>query len=469
MLASNVKKNKVELTDYNYQRDIENRLLISKLTTFELDVINEILDGSLKTSVEELADNLNTNEAQLLPVLKKLSKTKLFQISNDNVIIDKEMRKYFECQMIKFEEDFEPNMEFLQGLLSKIPIHVLPNWYAISRSSDHIFNSIVEKYLLTPRIYERYLHDLVFDDPVLKSISQEVFASPELKVSARELIAKHSLTPERFEECMLHLEFNLVCCLSYQRVNDYWEEVVTPFYEWKEYLEHINRNNPKSICDTENIKREHPHDFGFTKDLFLILKGLHKTPLQLAGSAESIKPKDLGPYLPHLDQIASPCEYSKHLIKTLLTLQLAEISSKKVHPAESAKEWLDKPVQDQAIGLYRHFINSPRGNEAFAPFTDRDIREIEKSLKKVVTCGWVYLDDFLDSFIASIGSSEATTLKNKGKKWKYTIPMYSEADLAFVRTTIKERFFEAGLVSTGTHNGKVCFTVTPFGRMTLEY
>src|SRR5262245_44410140 len=100
MLGSPSRKNKVLLSDYNYRRDIENRLLLSKLTTFELDVLIEILNGSLKTSLDQLSNALDTDETKLLPVLENLSKTKLFQIIGDSIIIDKEMRKYYECQII---------------------------------------------------------------------------------------------------------------------------------------------------------------------------------------------------------------------------------------------------------------------------------------------------------------------------------------------------------------------------------
>ena len=127
------------------------------------------------------------------------------------------MRKYFESQILKFEEDFYPGIEYLQGLLRKVPIQILPTWYSIPRTSNNIFDSLIEKYLITPHTYERYLSELTFSDEILTDIVRSVHQAPEYKVRADEIIKKHHLSHEQFEEHLLLLEFHFACCLRYEK------------------------------------------------------------------------------------------------------------------------------------------------------------------------------------------------------------------------------------------------------------
>lgn len=234
--TSQVRKNKVNLTDYNCELDITNRMLMADFSTFDVEVLEELLYSPLKTSVKKLCRSLSCTEEEIIPVLTKLSKTHLLSFQEDTILIDKESRKYFEFQIERFHPDFKPDMEFLQALLRKVPIQLLPTWYCVPRTSNNIFESLVEKYLLTPQIFQRYLADLHFADPLVQRVIQEVFHSPHLRISSSDLIAKYNLTRRHFEEITLQLEFNFVCCLTYEKVDDHWVEYVAPFYEWQQYL-----------------------------------------------------------------------------------------------------------------------------------------------------------------------------------------------------------------------------------------
>lgn len=460
MLISPTKRNKIILSDYNYRRDIENRLLMARLSTFEVQVLINLINGSLKTSVLHVSEDLETEEDLLIPVLDKLSATKLFQRQGGTILVDKEMRKYYESQILKFDENFEPGMEFLQSLLCKIPIHVLPVWYSISRASDNIFGSIVERFLLTPKIYERYLIDLNFEDPVLKGIVNEVFNSPDFKVHASDIMSKYDLSHECFEQYMLHLEYNFVCCLAYELENDIWEEVVTPFYEWREYLQFQKETVPSRIDDFDSIQRTHPHDFGFVKDMILVLKALQKKPMSAT---------DIPALLPHVNMNCSYQNYVESLIDKLIMMQLVELKSKKLFPQESCKDWLEYPVQDLAMSVYRNLTmrNKLRDDKEMV-LNERDARETERSLRRIIHYGWIYFEDFMKGFVAPIGSAEPVYLKQRGKRWKYVLPIYGEQERNMIEETIFGRLFESGLVAIGVHDGKKCFCVTPFGRMSLE-
>lgn len=462
-------KNKISLSDYNYRRDIENRLLMADLTVFEVDVLREILDGSLKIPIHDLADTLDVNEKKLTPALNKLSKTQLLTIQGDTIFVDKEMRKYYESQIDKFDDHFEPGMEYLQGLLSKVPMHALLSWYSIPRTSNNIFSSIIENYLQTPKIYERYLSALRFDAPVLDEIVRDVLTSSELKVRGQELMERYGLSREQFEEYMLLLEFNFVCCLGYTQVDEVWEEVVTPFHEWSSYVRFLRETKPKSITDVSEIQRSHPEDNGFVQDINRLLKTLEQHNLKLTRSDDSytLSKDNILFVLPHLKHSHMCSEkYTERLIETATDMQLATVKEYALLPMDEMQDWLLKPIHDQTTSVYRYSMNG-LCDTIGCSFGERDLRETERSLQSLVKQGWVYFDDYIKSLTAPIGNAQQVVLQNKGKKWKYALPTYSEEEIAFIKTVLFKGMFEAGLVATGIHHGKSCFCVTPFGRIVI--
>lgn len=460
------RKNKILLSDYNYRRDIENRLLMAEISSFELEVLKEIIDGSLKFTAEQLAETLETSVETVFPILQKFSKTKLYQLNSDKtVVVDKEMRKCFEFLLSQFDEDFEPGMEFLQCLLSKIPIHALPTWYSISRTADNIFYSIVEKYLLTPKIYERYLSELTFDEPVLNHIMKDVFSSPTLIVESRTLMQKYELTREKLEELLLFLEFNFVCCLTYQRKGNNWIEIVTPFAEWRSHLEFIQKSMPKPIEDQASIVRWHKHDFGFLMDLNTILKTISRKPLPVThnGKLYKLPSKEQATVFATLEKTEIKPPYFSRLVNKAIIMSLAELKNGKLLASTSTADWLKKSYQDQALTMYRLPLLCLPAHA----FCDREVRESEKSLKRVMNSGWIYFDEFLKGVLAPLGNTEQTLVK-KGKRWRYTIPSYTDKELAVIHGTILERLWALGMVAAGTYNGRTCICVTPFGKLSLE-
>ncbi len=211
------KKNKISLSDYNYRRDIENRLLMASFSTLDLAVLEEILFSPLQLPISKIAQALDESQKTLRPILEKLSQTGLLSLQGDIITVDKEMRKYFEVEAAKFDSDFKPDMDFLQHLLKKVPIHVLPTWYAIPRTSNNIFDSLMEKYFATPYLFQRYLHEVNLADATLTAIAHDVMRAPDFRIPAKDLMHKYDLSRTEFEEAMLLLEFHFICCLTFER------------------------------------------------------------------------------------------------------------------------------------------------------------------------------------------------------------------------------------------------------------
>ncbi|CCB91618.1 putative uncharacterized protein [Waddlia chondrophila 2032/99] len=464
MLVNSLKKNKINLSDYNYEKDIECRKLMSDLSVFEVNTLTEIVHGSLNTTISQIAESVDATEEDVLPALEKLKKLKLFQINGDRINISKEMRKYYESQIPKFDNDFRADMEFVKGFLSKVPIHVLPIWYSIPRTSDDIFGSIIEKFLITPKIYQRYLDEISFDDPILNAIMNDVYSHTDYKIRVSEVIEKYSLTREQFEEHMLLLEFNLICCLSYNESDDHWVEVITPFYEWRQLLRERRKNQPQPINHLLEIERTHPHDFGFVMDTSAITSTALNSPIPIhEENGEWTLPQETARHI--LGRSITP-QYARLLLKILIELKLVEIADHQIVSKDLSEDWLKKHLQEQAITIYRYGVH--QGAPVPGTYINRDLREIETSLKRLMNKGWIYFDDFLKGCCAPIGNNNPVTLVKKGKRWKYELPAYSEEDIKTIHQYIFQTLFAAGFVATGTHAGKECFTITPFGRMSMD-
>lgn len=457
--ASSIRKNKISLTDYNYQKDIQNRLLLSKLTLDDFRVLEEILYSSLNIPLSDLANDLKIDIPSLSLILEKLAPTGLFSFEKNMLHVDKEMRKYFEFQLEKLEDDFHPDMEFLQNLLKKIPIHILPIWYSIPRTSNNIFASLIEKHLLTPQIFQRYISELNFGEPILKQIIDDVYHSKNLEVSAQDLMNKYSITRELFEEYMLHLEFSFVCCLNYRKKGNAIEETVTPFHEWREYILFLQNSEPQPIQEDERVISTRPLEFSFVEDLTILLQEAQK---------QSLTADTLSSLLPHFNNLSQNPgiykPYIQHLLAKATLVRFIDLSSGKIEITSFAKEWLALPLDRKSLYFYRHPLNKIISKKFSSEvYTEKSIREAEKSITRVLNKGWILFDDFLKGCHVALKEESIVSLKRVGKNWKYALPVYNSEEQEFLYATIFEWLFEAALVQTGSFDGKACFRVTSLG------
>lgn len=450
------RKNKIELCDYDYSHDIQNRVLMSQFTPLDVEVLEEILYSSLRIPLSLLEQNLDLKTKELTPILEKLSQTKLFSIKSDHVVVDKEMRKYYESQILKFEEDFKPGMEYLQSLLKKVTIHALPNWYSISRTSNNIFESIVEKYLLTPLTFYRYLMDLHFADPIQQEIMDAVNQSPQRQIDAAAILEKYDLTQEQFEEHMLILEFSFVAVVRYVRDGRHFKEVVTPYAEWHDYLLHLEQSCPPAIADQESVQRDKSSDYSMVEEMSAILEVMIEGPMRDEAKFHKAIQKTCSEF--------DPDDFS-YLVEKLVDLNLADSQDGQTVCTSDTVDFLQMGLRDRAMYIYRHPLNSLEHEDVPEELcTQRTVREAEKSIKRVVDLGWVDLDEFLKSLCIPLHESQMIALKRIGRTWKYQFPEYNEKELQFFKAMIQQWLYEVGITALGTRDGRECFCVTPLGQ-----
>lgn len=445
---SSIRKQKVNLNDYDSERDIAHRMLLSDVSSFELEVIEEILFSPLRISLKKLSRKMDIAEEKLYPLLEKLSQLGLLTWENDQIQVDKDSRKCFEFEMMRFDPSFKPDLEFIQGILRKVPIHFLPTWYALPRTSNNIFESIIEKYLLTPQIFQRYLSELHLPDEIAEKVTQDLFLASDYTLFSGDIISKYNLTRRHFEEIVLLLEFHFIGYLSYRKEEDLWLEVITPFYEWHQYLRFL-KNTETPIVPAEKVYQEHLGDFAFVSEM---TKLLETSPLK--------------------KEILENNSFALRAFDKLLLLKLAQLDKNVLSPTETGKQWLKKSLENRALYLYRHPINiaSLPGNERSG--NERQLREAEKAIRRALHGGWVLFEDFLKGITIGLNDSSAVMIQKVGKLYRYTFPTYEEKEKQWFKMIFFEWLFEVGMVSIGTlgkgPNQKECFAVTPFGRFCFE-
>ena len=455
MESSSLRKIKVNLSDYDFQKDIENRLHMANFSISDTEVLEEILYSPLRVSIERLALNLDAMPQDLLPVLEKLSKTGLFVLQGDLVVINKGMRKYYEFQILKFNDDFKPDMEFLQGLLKKVPIHLLPTWYSLPRTSNNIFESIIEKYLQTPNVYQKHIEEIKALNPIYAGMIEDVYGSPDFKVHPRELRKKYNLSCEEFEKHMLFLEFSFALFLSYDPVEDQWDEVVTPLYEWKKYLQFLRQTTFAPIAHPDRIENKKEAEFSFIKDLATILEIFRKSPMDLGN-------------IQRWAEILGKTDNQNYVLRLLEKIKLLQFIEDSKVLSQMGEEWLFMDFENKSIFIYRHPSNRILAGIPEEFCTEKNIREVEKTLKPICLAGWVYFDDYLKGAVIPFNSRSRIYLERKGKTWHYRLPEYSKMEKKWIHETIFEWFFELGMVATGTHRKCNCFKITSFGKTFLE-
>lgn len=452
------RKNKVDLNDYDYQLDIENRLLLSQISTLDIRVLEEILLSSLTSTLPALARALKTDVHVVAPIVQKFAKTGLLKQDGESFTVDKERRRYYEFQIRKFDEDFKPNLQYAQDLLTKVPIHVLPQWYSIPRASANIFESIVEKYLLTPRVFQRYLLELNLGNSTIEGILQDVYSAPDFIVKATDLRQKYDLNREEFEEYMLHLEFNFLCFISYVQADSVWEEVVTPLHEWRQHLRYLRDTMPEPIQDSSTIAQTRPGERAFIHDFLSVLSHIQNAPL----NAEPAPP----PYYFRAQHPHVHPDYLSWQLYKLHGVGLIDLQKGQFVTTQSANEWLQMDPEEAALLLYRHHDNPWRDPQfQQSPRMEREFRELERSLERISNQGWIRFNEFIKGVLAPVRGSGEITLQRVGRRWAYTRPTYTPEQVSFIRDVIFERFFEAGFVEIGSIDDQtLCFRVTPFGK-----
>lgn len=459
------KKSRVVLTDYDVEKDIEGRIALSKLNQDEYAILEEILYSSLTISLTRLAENVDLDIDVVKDFVESFSKTALFTFDGEKLFVDKEKRKYFEAQIERFEEDFEPGMEYLQSLLKNVPIHLLPIWYQIPRSSNNIFDSLVEKYLETPKMYARYVTEFMEEESIVKDVLNELDAKNDYRLYVNQFCKDHGYTKEQVTEAIITGEFNFLFSSVLEPHLEGWVEIITPFAEWRDYMLKKEKASTKSIDAHFEIALRRHHEYAFIEDMTSVLKACEKLDFETMFDSDSdafvLEDESLAEHLDgsHLDK-----SYLDRLVNKLMVIGLAVIDESYLRPTPHANEWIQMQIEKRAHVTFKHPHNYLDIQKISPLSTERSILEIQKSMAHVAKLGWVHFNDFLRTTPIELSDEHKIVLKKQGRNWAYALPNYSEDEKELIRYTVMEWFFESGIVQCGVCDGKPCFKLTHLGR-----
>lgn len=462
------RKLKVSLEDYDYSRDVSGLDFLAQISASDLVIFEEILLGSIKRPIHSLCADLGISQPELHAAIERLAPSGLFKFESEALILDKERRKYYELNIERLGENFSPDLEFVRGLLKQVPIHSLPIWYLLPRNVSDIFESLTEKYFLTPAVYERHLAAAPLENPLLSEVAKRLLNSPNFKLEVSALCKDFGLTPEAFYKLCIELELNFICFLVFEEEEGLFVPKLTLLKEYTDYLEKKQKLLPKSSKPLP-IKELRPIEFAFVKDMSEVAQLAKSHGLELLADGnltkESIqiisrsleKIPELSPST--LDEQAA---YFNRLVKRLTTLDILAIKDGELVAGSSEARWGELSLDDQGFCLLS------RLREARAEacgFQEKSAREAEKATAQAIGHGWISFEDFMEGAIIPLRPEIDVRITRQGRRWHYALPSYTEAEVSLMKKTLFEGLFEAGIVALGTHQEtkKIYFKVTPFG------
>ncbi len=456
---------KVILEDFDYKRDLNLRLYLETLTKEDISVLEEILYSPLKVSIEELSENTDKSTKEIENTLKKLAALGLFELTGDTLLINKEMRKYFEIFIQKFTEDFIPNLDYFREILKLVPIHCIVAWYHIPRTSNNIFNSILEKHLKTPKVYTGYIKETLLSDEVLKSLVDYVMESPTGSVDASEILSKFDLLKEELEEKVLFLEYHYILSSAYELENGQYRKYLTLFDEWKNWKQLEGKDSSKSTYINEaDVKNNMESEFSFIQDMSLMLELCDKLPLKVAFNQKEELFFLVNANLENQGFHDSSPRYLARVINKNLLLGLIVIEEDELRQTPPAEKWLATPLKKRTLITFKHPHNSLSHKCDFSfERHDRNIIEVQKALSRIEQGTWMMFEEFIDHHLSTSNMLKQAELVKVGRVWRYESAGYDQDEIAFIKTVILDWLFESGMIVSGTYKDKDCFKVTSLG------
>jgi hypothetical protein len=467
-------KHRIKLSDYDHESDVKNRLFFPTLNELELEILEEFSYLAMNFSIQTLIEGIECTIETLREILRKFSNANLINFKDDLVIISKSQKRLIEERVATYEPDFKYNLEYLQTLLRKVPIDIQPLWYQLPRTSDNIFNSIIEKYLVTPTLYQRHLGEIKSLNPIYRNIIDLVFANEMLRVPLCELQSVLSIEDEEFEKHIIFLEFCFILFKTSRITEGKCSQYLEPLHEYKEFLLTQKNYAVKSSIE-KKITPYRPSEFSFIEDMTDLahLAKHHELVFELheQGNTYNLSEGSYKLCFENLKQMQD-CENSREYLKQVLTklesLDLIKIENKQIVVGQVANEWMELELMNRSHVTFKHPYNQVICQGLYPKlYSERLIHDIENAVAKTEPMTWVNLDEFISQSMISIDKNARLQLKKVGSQYKYLFPEYTQEQKEFIRAIIENFLFESSIVELAYCEEATYFKVTSFGRFVL--
>jgi len=296
-------------------------------------------------------------------------------------------------------------------------------------------------------------------DPIYARAIELVYKSDDYTLEANSLKEQLELSKEAFEELILYLEFCFCLCSSYRKEKDSWVQVISPFYEWRDYLMFLKKTELHSI-DQSQVKQKGKGPFCFVEAMSKLLERIEKSPI----SPDHPEIASMGKALFNYSK-----EEMKEITDKICLLKLAAVEDSNLVLTDYAKEFLSYDNKDKAMFVYKHRLNRPFSlSEDEWEVLHKYLREAEKTLGQAVNCDWVLFDDFIKGVINPFSDQAPIILEKKGKSWDYRRLEVKEEEKRLLSALIFEVNYESSIVDVGMIDNQPCFCLTEFGKSFFE-
>ena len=437
------KKNRVDLSEYPYEQDLNYRLLLASLNPTTTKLLIELFYLSSKTTLVKLKNALDLTENELKEFVDEIAPFNILSIEQDVVLIDKDVKKKIESFLEKFDEEFSHGIEYFQSLLKQVPINILPTWYSLPRSCDSIFLSLKEKIFHTPSQYLRHLQNIESDDPSVPLVIQALLAANNHLLTMDQLESVSGKSGFELQKLVLFLEFNFAAVMCYIEESGAWTSVLKLPNELSCYLNQLSVTPPFKILAQNLVKPDRGIPLTFAFDLSQVLRLAKVHTLKGQTTQEGIIFDPSG--IQKLEQnLACEQNYALRLLKKAIELKLLEMDQGFITPHVQSEQWLLYSLEKQALSLYKAiWIQGSHG-----------AKQVEKGLQTLLQKGWVLADEVIQ--YVSYGKP---LLQRTRDGYSYDL-----MDQVSMTREHLDLLFESGLIEWGSIDKKRCVRLTELGK-----
>lgn len=437
------KKNRVDLSEYPYEQDLNYRLLLTSLSPTTTKLLIELFFLSSKTTLVKLKNALDVTENELKEFINEIAPFNMLSIEQDTVLIDKDVKKKIECFLEKFDEDFSHGIEYFQSLLKQVPINILPTWYSLPRSCDSIFLSLKEKIFHTPSQYLRHLQNIESDDPSVPLVIQGLLTATDHLLTMDQLESVSGKSGFELEKLILFLEFNFAAVMCYVEESGSWMSVLKLPHELSCYLNQLSVTPPFEPLAQNQVKPDRGIPLTFAFDLSQVLRFAKVNTLKGQITPEGVIFDPIG--VQKLEQnLACEQNYALRLLKKAIELKLLEMDQGFISPHVQSEQWLLYSLEKQALSLYKAiWIQGSHG-----------AKQVEKGLQTILQRGWVLADEVIQ--YVSYGKP---LLQRTRDGYNYDL-----TDQVSITAEHLDLLFESGLIEWGSIKEKRCVRLTELGK-----
>ncbi|MEC8306301.1 MAG: hypothetical protein VXZ72_00375 [Chlamydiota bacterium] len=405
-------------------RSIDFRMVVEGISFQEVLILDELLFHPNGISFKDLEKELGVNFDDIKSLCKRLVPLGILTMHEESLLIERHAVKWISLFLSKFDDDIDLSVFHIESLLKQLPVDVLFSWYSIPRSSENIFQSIIERWLLTPHDFRRHLRKQAIDDPLCGAVIDMLNAHDVHEgIYLDEVKEKLGIPSVELHSKIIYLEYHFICALKYRRREGKWRGCIVFLKEWREYISFYQK-----VLEGNKTLEVTPHSS------VRLITQLKKHFLKLSDSS------------------LLPCSFSSNRSLDLNHLIKVNNHSDLAHSLGQTWDSLSQKDQESwALALLQD--REPLISTRMMGTTQQLVSAVYSRLSTILGDEWVAFDRVASNLSIPFNVKLNTILKKEGQGWRYIPPQYEEEHLAVLEQIICSWLFHLEIVDLGSYGG----------------